>query len=297
MQRLTNVVGRLAKMFPDNLMLGLEIRVKVSDYVHDRILALRSQHPGDYNNIAVLRTNAMKYLPNFFRKGQLTKMFFLYPDPHFKKQKHKWRIINEQLLAEYAYVMAVGGIVYTITDVVGLHEWMTKYLDEHPLFERMTQEEVEADTIVSVSSRAHCTACRRVGVQRNGSDACVCVCVGGCFKCCFLRSRVVLPRHVLVEWGCCPSSSIMHTGVNLDFIALMIDGWCVCFVCMFVMMTLRLCGSRSQSCTTVPKKERRSTGTKQQARITAMAMSGCPCSAASLTLLLLLETMHRRKPK
>lgn len=33
-------------------------------------------------------------------------MFFLYPDPHFKKSKHKWRIINSTLLAEYAYVLA-----------------------------------------------------------------------------------------------------------------------------------------------------------------------------------------------
>lgn len=33
-------------------------------------------------------------------------MFFLYPDPHFKKSKHKWRIINKTLLAEYAYVLA-----------------------------------------------------------------------------------------------------------------------------------------------------------------------------------------------
>jgi hypothetical protein len=27
----------------------------------------------------VLRTNSMKFLPNYFRKGQLTKMFFLFP--------------------------------------------------------------------------------------------------------------------------------------------------------------------------------------------------------------------------
>lgn len=33
-------------------------------------------------------------------------MFFLYPDPHFKKAKHKWRIINQTLLAEYGYVLA-----------------------------------------------------------------------------------------------------------------------------------------------------------------------------------------------
>lgn len=33
-------------------------------------------------------------------------MFFLYPDPHFKKSKHKWRIINDTTLSEYAYVLA-----------------------------------------------------------------------------------------------------------------------------------------------------------------------------------------------
>jgi len=50
----------------------------------------------------------MKYLPNYFAKGQLEKMFFLYPDPHFKRAKHKWRIINQALLSEYAYVLRKG---------------------------------------------------------------------------------------------------------------------------------------------------------------------------------------------
>ena len=35
-------------------------------------------------------------------------MFFLYPDPHFKKAKFKHRIINYTLLAEYAYCMEIG---------------------------------------------------------------------------------------------------------------------------------------------------------------------------------------------
>ena len=39
---------------------------------------------------------------------QLTKMFFLFPDPHFKKAKHKWRIISPTLLSEYAYVLQEG---------------------------------------------------------------------------------------------------------------------------------------------------------------------------------------------
>lgn len=62
-------------MFPDNIIVGMEIRVKVSDYVMDRISALRSQNPGKYQNIACLRTNAMKYLPNYFRKGQVMLYF------------------------------------------------------------------------------------------------------------------------------------------------------------------------------------------------------------------------------
>ncbi|CAL1266810.1 unnamed protein product [Larinioides sclopetarius] len=104
----------LSPLFPDTLMLGLEIRVKVSDYVQERIKALRIQNPGKYENIACLRSNAMKYLPNFFRKGQLSKMFFLFPDPHFKAKKHKWRIISNQLLSEYAYVLRVGVSIFQL---------------------------------------------------------------------------------------------------------------------------------------------------------------------------------------
>ena len=65
-------------MFPDSLMVGMEIRVKVSDYVKDRIQALRMQNDGKYQNIACVRTNAMKFLPNFFRKGQVSYTLRLY---------------------------------------------------------------------------------------------------------------------------------------------------------------------------------------------------------------------------
>lgn len=62
----------LSPIFPDTLMLGLEIRVKVEDYVREKISALRkSSSNGGYGNISVLRTNAQKFLPNFFHKGQV----------------------------------------------------------------------------------------------------------------------------------------------------------------------------------------------------------------------------------
>ncbi|XP_007506207.1 tRNA (guanine-N(7)-)-methyltransferase isoform X2 [Monodelphis domestica] len=100
----------LSPMFPNTLILGLEIRVKVSDYVQDRIRALRSTSGGGFQNIACLRSNAMKHLPNFFHKGQ--------------------------------------GLVYTITDVMDLHSWICTHFEEHPLFERVPQEELVDDPIV-----------------------------------------------------------------------------------------------------------------------------------------------------
>ncbi|ESW98590.1 tRNA (guanine-N(7)-)-methyltransferase [Ogataea parapolymorpha DL-1] len=142
----------LAPHFPDSLILGMEIRVQVTQYVEDRIIALRLQHKdtNKYQNISVIRANAMKFLPNFFHKGQLSKMFFCFPDPHFKQRKHKARIITTTLLSEYAYVLREGGVVYTITDVKDLHEWMVSHLDEHPLFERLSKEWEDQDPCVAI---------------------------------------------------------------------------------------------------------------------------------------------------
>ena len=68
----------LAKILPDMLCLGLEIRLKVVEYVHLRILNLREENPPYYKNISVLRTNTMKYLANYIGKGQVFPTPILY---------------------------------------------------------------------------------------------------------------------------------------------------------------------------------------------------------------------------
>ncbi|MBW0478800.1 hypothetical protein O181_018515 [Austropuccinia psidii MF-1] len=210
----------LAPLFPETLMLGMEIRPHVAQYVHDKILALRAQQKllqvsstlkdvestnssqpnpsaqfpsvpefmpsfvkeleqeqviaekthhhnqkngedddddeapilvpksGGFENVSVIRANAMKFLPNFFKKHQLKKMFFLFPDPHFKARKHKARIISPTLLSEYGYVLRPNGLLYTITDVKDLHLWMVKHLDAHPLFKK-----IEVDEVIKSDSR------------------------------------------------------------------------------------------------------------------------------------------------
>ena len=142
----------LAPVLPDQLILGLEIRTQVTEYVQERIKALRAQNAdnGLYQNASCLRANTMKFLPNFFKKGQLSKIFLCFPDPHFKTRKHKARIVSTTLNSEYAYAVRPGGVIYTITDVEDLHKWMVQHFDAHPLFARLTEEEQEADKCVHI---------------------------------------------------------------------------------------------------------------------------------------------------
>lgn len=135
----------------------MEIRLQVAEFVEDKIRALRNQSRTEggnaYQNIAVLRANSMKFLPNFFHKSQLSKIFICFPDPHFKAKKHKARIVSTQLNSEYAFVLRPGGIVYTITDVKDLHDWMVSHFDAHPAFERVSEDEQEADECVAIMRR------------------------------------------------------------------------------------------------------------------------------------------------
>ncbi|OLY80776.1 tRNA (guanine-N(7)-)-methyltransferase [Smittium mucronatum] len=215
----------LAPLFPNTLMLGMEIRTKLVNYVQKRINVLRhiqdnlanetsaefaattpDDHEeaeeeeedddedrlnedekkqvletgetkqlvnGRYKNIAVIRMNAMKYLPNFFKKGQLSKIFFLFPDPHFKKRKHKARIISETLVSEYAYATRIGGILYTVTDVHDLHLWMKQHLDAHPLFERIPDNELVGSDPV-IEAVYNCTEEGRKVTRNNGQKYLAC---------------------------------------------------------------------------------------------------------------------------
>lgn len=206
----------------------MEIRPLVLEYVRQRIDALRAQQkqlkastssaqpnpetepssipaqsasddsnspvPGGYQNIAAHRSNTMKFLPNFFAKGQLSKIFICFPDPHFKARKHKARIISETLNAEYAYVLRPGGLLYTITDVEEYHRWILNHFHEVPvkgedeaknadnaqpeeggikdLWERVSDEELQNDPCVQ-----HMKDSTEEGqkVSRNNGLKCVAV--------------------------------------------------------------------------------------------------------------------------
>lgn len=97
----------------------------------------------------------------------MKKIFLCFPDPHFKARKHKARIVSYTLAAEYAYVLAPGGIVYTITDVQDLHMWIAKHFDDHEMFERIPEDQLAEDNCVAVM-RTETEEGKKV--ERNGGE-------------------------------------------------------------------------------------------------------------------------------
>lgn len=68
----------LTKSFPDELILGLEIRDKVANFAAEKVNSIRNN--SGYKlcmNVAVLRTNAMKSLHNYFEKESVSIDFRL----------------------------------------------------------------------------------------------------------------------------------------------------------------------------------------------------------------------------
>jgi tRNA (guanine-N7-)-methyltransferase len=112
----------------------------------------------------------MKFLPNYFPKGSLSAMFFLFPDPHFKSRKHKARIISSTLLAEYAYVLRQGGILYTITDVRDLSIWIASHFHGCPLFEPVSESDLRAEGQGAVIDAVYNSTEEGKKVKRNGGE-------------------------------------------------------------------------------------------------------------------------------
>lgn len=58
------------------------------------------------------------------------------------------------MLTEYAHLLRPGGTLYTITDVQDLGDWMRDKLDAHPMFERLSDADLEADPAAALLATA-----------------------------------------------------------------------------------------------------------------------------------------------
>jgi tRNA (guanine-N7-)-methyltransferase len=163
----------VAPHFPNTLMLGLEIRSKVVEFAQGKTRALRNgelahESKHHFNNVWFTQNNVMKFGDTFFERGQLKKLFFMHPDPHWKRNNVRRRIITPGLVQRYAHWLAIGGYLYTCSDVPELEEWMVKCLDESPQFERVSDAELESeqwflDIVTSTSEDAQRAVRKKLG--------------------------------------------------------------------------------------------------------------------------------------
>jgi tRNA G46 methylase TrmB len=90
------VTVELSALFPEQLLVGVEIRRKVVEHVAERI--------ADCGAVLPCRTCA-----------RLERIFVSFAmRMHFKKKNHRRRV-SRPLLANYAHLLKLGGVLYTIT--------------------------------------------------------------------------------------------------------------------------------------------------------------------------------------
>lgn len=69
MKRLRKIPSEFWLTYLQIMILALNFYSYLSLFtIQSKVKALRQNNPGKYENVACIRTNAMKYLPNFFEK-------------------------------------------------------------------------------------------------------------------------------------------------------------------------------------------------------------------------------------
>lgn len=134
---------KTASLYPEENVLGIEIRDKVVDFVE--------QITAEAPNCSVIKSNALFFLPNFFAPSTIKKMFVLFPDPHFKKRKQKGRMICPQMMQIFKYLLSPEGQLYISTDVSELFNNMKDVIEASGCF--IEDKHIENDPLFDLSYR------------------------------------------------------------------------------------------------------------------------------------------------
>jgi hypothetical protein len=146
-------------------------------------------------------------------------------DPHFKAANHRRRIIQRELLTEYAHLMAPGGWLYTITDVPDLGAWMVRG-------QRGCDGVVACRRGARVRAGVLAGAGVCVGVCVGvGVGACVWVCVGVC-GCVWVCVCVWVGGWGTAQSGCClwhrAGTAVCAAGCGVVIVCCVhVRRWCV----------------------------------------------------------------------
>ena len=116
-----------AEAAPDARLLGLEIRLKWSALVDER---LRKRGLGA--RARVLNTDAREALPRLRPDASVARFYLHFPDPWWKKRHEKRLVMGPRLLDAIARLLEDGGEIFVQTDVEDRAALYAEQIGAHP---------------------------------------------------------------------------------------------------------------------------------------------------------------------
>lgn len=115
-------------------VLGLEIRREPVNWINS---VIKGENLGNAAAVRYSLANGM----DFVESGSVSKIFYFFPDPWYKKRHHKRRLFSSEFLNECLRVLKPGGKLFVQTDVRELHEYHKEILSEWDGQDKVTTEE------------------------------------------------------------------------------------------------------------------------------------------------------------
>ena len=132
-----HLVG-LAQAHPHVGLIGAEAFLNGVAQAYGHMLAVGVQ------NVRIWPDDVRLLLP-FLPNGCLQRIYLLFPDPWPKKRHVKRRMLQQNVLAQFARVLAKGGQLNVATDHADLGLWMQEQLDLSPHFSIVRQASTPPD--------------------------------------------------------------------------------------------------------------------------------------------------------
>jgi tRNA (guanine-N7-)-methyltransferase len=117
----------MAMNYPDKNILGFEIRKAAVEWTNNVLGSERIL------NGKVLWYSVVNGF-DFICDASVEKIFYLFPDPWFKKRHKKRRAFSIELLEEFYRILKSGGMLYTATDIDELDTYHTEITEKHEKF-------------------------------------------------------------------------------------------------------------------------------------------------------------------
>jgi tRNA (guanine-N7-)-methyltransferase len=130
--------NHLARTNPQNVHLGIEWKYKMC------FMGGKKARDQGLTNVTHLRANIAR-LPWMFEKGEIDRVWILFPDPWSKLSQSKWRLLQPGFFRMLACLLPEGKELMIKTDHREYSEFIAESLKEAACFDPMSEEKAKAN--------------------------------------------------------------------------------------------------------------------------------------------------------